>query len=326
MLSGAPLGGGGDVTSLMRNAGVPIDTPLRELAKTLGIRKHRFYDWDVIEIAGAALPVEQICPLWINCIGVESDLLPADAYFALIGREPSRLASLLGRSNARDNHEAAEQALSRWLGLSTPDRTSANVICHRWYSDDFAIRLTTWPADLNREFPIPVADANPILRETCHLAIHDNRLPVTTPLEAQWLQSYAPVLLSLSGVHLEKFERSELGSVRGIARRMPAWERAQPPMLALSSDGEALRSTGIDACLILPRSIITGLHVLRLKPAKGPGGGYLSVKYRDLYSSSGLDRSLSIASTQNLYGINALSEHLATWARRPLIEVEDYDV
>lgn len=292
------------LSAVMQRLGIPFTRTLQTMAGHYGVKSSRFYDWDIVEITDMPPIVPaQVIPLSIN-YKTNYDLLPPDFYSCLIG----------SHQDPRENHKITLEQLRDILGEAVESHTS-NTIGHIWEYEDGDIRLTTWP-ERDAQSCNPAHDKHPEIDTYCHLSFSWNFRPPPMAGERVWIESLRPFMQQGAAYPNSR------GS-RGIGRRMV--EDAGPASVGVSEDGEALVGREAKDAWVIPRSYIVATELIKLEPARGPGGSSIKMEYTNIYSSEGGTMSQYIFKGEAPDSLDALAEEISSWAGTSLEITEDDD-
>jgi hypothetical protein len=279
------------------------------LAKRHGVRRHRAYGWNIIEIKTAPPVVAGlIWPLSAQAFEQFSPRAPATEFTGV---------TWFG-SDARENLRLTLEQLSPRLGEAAVS-DSSNTVGRRWKFGPAELALTVWPPDLRRHpMTNPAHRREPRLEIGCHIAITTGlRLPASDQ-EREWLANFNAIAAigTGSGVTVETLRatpalQSELEFVRepidGVDRLLG--------QVVVSADGRALIFCR-DQLYVAPMAKVVGFRVVRTRPARGPGGSRLEVECRTDYRG-GRTKRLLIAAAAGPDDLNDLAAEISKAAGKP---------
>jgi hypothetical protein len=280
--------------------GVPHDVSIRDSIARHGRRRSRYYDWDVVEIAGA-LPLvpHQVGPLELTT-GVGDD--PPDLLSPSTFHGYARVGA-----DAHENHAAALAALSARFGAPR-DASVSNTIAHAWDFDTGSIGIRVFPPALQpRGLRNPSHVRHPELVTMCSLEVRPGHVVATSEEEGTWMREAVPLLPE--SVRAIAGPGSDI--LRGSVRRVPGDLRREGGFVGISRDGAAI--VGIEGALgfIIARRDLRSLRLTRLAPARGSGGASLVLAYADAHASRGTLRWRTIASSDSSDALDELARAIA---------------
>jgi hypothetical protein len=290
---------------------VPHDVSIHDLIARHGRTRSRWYDWDVVEIAGA-LPLvpHQVGPLdFTTGIGDgPPDLLSPPTFhaYARVG------------GDAHENHAAALAVLSARFGAPR-DASASNTIAHAWDFDTGSLGIRVFPPERQpRGLRNPSHERHPELVSMCSLEVRPGHVIAMSEEERTWMREAVPLLpervraIALPGGDL----------LRGSVRRVPADLRREEGLVGISRDGAAI--VGIEGALgfIVARRDLRSVRLTRLARARGPGGARLELAYADAYASRRTLRRRTIASSDLPDGLDEIARAIEARLGTRL-EVED---
>jgi hypothetical protein len=154
-----------------------------------------------------------------------------------------------------------------------------NTVRAMWTFDRSRVRLLAWPADKQRALlpRQPEDKGDPRLRLGCYITISTGLIPEMSRQELAWMRSFEPIcpISSFAGSDIQDAAgppQNELEFVRD-----PDGPRATEGMVGVSADREALLFQ-LSHLYILPLERVKQIHVVRTRPAKGPGGSELEIE------------------------------------------------
>lgn len=292
------------ILALLDAAAIPWTASRAELMDRYGVRPDPWYDEDIV-LLDAAQP---LAPGLMRPIGFNPD-----PRFAR-GLPPSYLVGYIGHSeDALRNLDAAEAALSARLGPGQPSGVS-NTRGWRWQDGRSSIELTCWPPALQQPGLRNLAhQREPRLATACHLSIQTGYRPPTTPEERAALDEFKEIgRLAEAGVRTTSNLTSEyeLEYVRS-----PDADGGRFAGRAGLSRGYLIFSRG--QLYILPVEQVLRFEMLRLLPARGPGGALLYV-----HCATGIpawpEKQLAIATALGVEQTETLASRLAEATGKPL--------
>jgi hypothetical protein len=257
--------------------GLPHAVPLRDLIARYGIVKSPHYAWDVLRYEAVRPFVDgQVGPFEHNAFGppFAPDLLP-----------PTRFSTFVApSSDARANHAHALARIEARYGAGA-SRASSNTLGHEWVLGTACIRLTTWPADLER-FPMsnPAHERHPEMRAFSHLTIETGHVVALSPAEEDALRArvaFGPLPRGARAI----IAPLDHEVVRGTTRCVPEGIACAIPEVGMSAAGDAV--VGIDGqrAFVVAREDVRGLELIRAMPARGPGRSTLELIFEDRWST-----------------------------------------
>ena len=186
--------------------------------------------------------------------------------------------------------------------------------------------MITWPSDRNQEDCNPSHARHPELRSYSHLYLHCRAVlePGADEIIAMATASMVSVPSGARSVAIVSVPHNRASAHRELSRRTPDSLRDRGPGIGFSADNATLVVIRDDNCLIIPRDIVTGVALDRVKPAKGPGGANLVVEYEDPFSSAHRRRWITLYTSDAIGGLDELAPVFALWAERTLkVEASD---
>ena len=296
------------ILNILEAAGIPWRISRAELAARYGVRRHAAYDWDVIEIDTTPPIVDGLLwPLSAQVLPQFPPHLPATLLTGLI----------CVADDALQNFRFAMGRLAASLGPGET-RSAANSIELCWSHGPARLSLTVWPPAMQQwKFTNPAHDRDPRLKTACHLAIDTGFRPAATPMERAWLTTFETVApietgrMSDSTVRQSPASQAELEYVR----EPPAAAAPLFGSVGVSADRKALIFYGAQLYLIAVEDVVA-FQVVRMLPAKGPGGSRLEVECRT--RCVGLEtKRLTITAAKGTEDLNSLAAELSRKTARP---------
>lgn len=289
-------------------AGIPWQVPLETLATRYGIRPHAVYGWNVIEIGTAGPFIEGLLwPLSVQVIPEFSPRMPPGGFSGTVSRS----------EDARHNLQFTAKQLMSMLG--TAEKTdSTNTLGLRWRFDAAAVSLTVWPPELQKySLHNPSHEREPRLRTACHLEIVTGYRQPIGKVESTWLETFEPIVpLRTAATAASALTRAaaptEVEFVRTPDKRCShifGWA-------GCDARREALIVFNVQL-YVIPMPDVVGFQVARVRPAKGPGGAYLSIQCRTGYECCPIKR-ITIATSGGADDLNDLGSMLSNAVGRPL--------
>lgn len=253
------------LTSYLDAIGFPWRLSRGDLQHQFGIRPHPAYQWDVVEVP-SLLPFVKglLWPLSYNVKAAHPDLpvveFSGHSYYC---------------GSARKNLRLTVKELRPIFGEGTPDGMG-----HRWDLGAASVQLIVWgnSSDGGQQSN-PAHDREPRLKTACHITVNVGYRPLVSAADQIRLENFVPIApIVQTGIPL-----------------MPAWFRPAPEnilefiripgqeelrirgWIGHSADRAALIFFN-DELVIIPMHSVLEYVVERIRPAKGPGGSWLSVK------------------------------------------------
>jgi hypothetical protein len=276
-----------DLLAHLADLGIPHDLSLRDLVARYGVVRSTFYDWDVVRIADArAIVPGQVEPPDFQP-RLQPDLLPAPDISALVSAHPDE----------RESHARTLAYLVERFGAATETSTS-NTVSHTWIFDTASISLTTWPRELEAGVRVTnrAHERHPELARFSHLRVVVGHVVPLGEREKAWLTRASPLAPEGAAAFEPWMDVSRFSSpLRGCFRRLPDELSRRRRFWGIGSDAAAIVGmNGLDA-FVLPADDLIDLELVRLSPARGPGGSKLIARYRDPFTSRDAERSKAIA-------------------------------
>ena len=295
---------------------IPHDLALRECEARYGVHNSTYYDWPVIQIFDARMMVPgQVEPPDFQP-RMQPDLLPPPHFDALVS----------ANTDARRNHAAALEHLAKLLGTPT-DIAASNTLGHRWTMDTAFVSILSWPTDLQGYMlnSNPAEERSPEMRAFVHLRFGAGHVVPLSDRERDWMTGAHP-LPTGGRLVLRQWEIDPVDSpLRGCLRRLPPELSSSQAFAGLSGDSAAL--VGMDGRygFVLAKEAVTSVDLAR-SVERGRASARLSVRYRDFFTSTKLERSRDILMGDSLSSLDDVAESLARWAAVEVVVSDDvYD-
>jgi len=297
-------GGDNPIAALLAAWRLPISQPRAEIEARYGVVTDPIYNWptmllpDPVQLPGAMRPWsayvhDRIPPQY-----------PITQFSGLVWFE----------DDAEINLRRTALHIAETLG-DAPIGKRWNTLTATWQADLAEIRLTAWPPQLQSHgLNNPTEDRNPRLRFACHVQVATGFYPSLSDEERDWVTS-SKLLRALptrgnppqsSPPHENYFE---------YVRRLDT-DAHMPTGLRLSGDGKALVLLS-SHLFVIPRNRIRRLEVMRLTPAKGPGGSSLHA-ICDSAAPNPEGQSLFLAEDPKTDGLNGFATQLSRQLDCPL--------
>ena len=287
---------------------LPVYSTVKELIESNGEKPSDYYSWQrIVEFPEFRPPIPGFVDTIHTGLFKVSDLLPPLIYSAFVQVD----------LNACENHSKVLGHLCKIFGPARELSTS-NVKYHEWRFGSAAVRIMTWPPDLNIELN---------RTNTAHQK-HPEMLAYTH-LDFSIGTNLSPS--SDERILFQKFKK--LGKMREFNNdyidNLVTWSGAStsimrdytstlPSVLGFSDNQRFLVGTNKLVGILIPNDAILEIELIKLLPARGPGGAKFSVKYIDQKSSTQLQRSIELLSESKLKSVKAIAESIAIWANKPL--------
>ncbi len=302
---------------MLDEIGLPWRDTREALAARYGVQSHRAYGWDVVETPGR--PVDGL--LW----PLSAQLFPGFSPHLPAGRFSSAISF---GADARENIKIAAEQMGRWLGKAGVERRYNTLQCE-WRSGAAAVRLTSWPSELQTaKLANPAHDREPRLASACSLEIQTGFRLQPTDQEQGWLHAFAP-----------------FGSVRGDRRMtMEAVKDLSPPEsqvefvrepepFAAATFGWVGAPPGRQALIychtqlyLIPADKLVAFKVERMLPAKGGGGSRLVAVCLTDYTQTPR-KELTVTDADDPEALNTFGAELAAIYAKPFtLGDHTYDV
>lgn len=176
------------------------------------------------------------------------------------------------RADERANIRQVARELSRFLGPA-PVEDHLNTLRAEWRCDRAGVRLLAWPRE--RQFARS-DDRDPRLQLGCYITIHTGLRPEPGEAEREQLRSFVPICAlpprrdrgESYDWYINQSEMEFMRDAAGIAGNVG--------QIGLSADGGALIFHA-DDLFMLDMAKVQSVRVLRVQPAKGPGGSTLQI-------------------------------------------------
>jgi len=288
--------------------GLPWNCSRGSLEEKFGIRQHAAYGWEVIEIL-TPLPFVRglLWPLSAQVLPQFSAAMPAtefsgNAYFG---------------DDARDNLQRTVEQLVPVLGEGKTTRTS-NTLGHEWRFGPASVELYVWPPEM-QQFPAtnPAHLKEPRLKVACHAGVKTGYRRPCSAKDKLAIESFVPVALipgdlsAMRSAQRRPAPQSELEFIRlldGDVGTRYGW-------IGRSDDCSALVSFGSEL-YIVPMEDVIQFEVVRVQPAKGPGGSWLQMRCRSKTSRNEL-KNLTVCEAEGLDDLSELAATIASAIGKP---------
>jgi hypothetical protein len=242
------------------------------LEKRFGIRRHAAYNWDVVEILTPRPFVHGLLwPLSIAVLPELSTTMPATEFSG---------SSYFG-ADARENLLLTADQLTSVLGEGTATETS-NTLGHGWKFGPASIELNVWPPDMQRfSMTNPAHSKEPRLKVACSMSINTGYRSPCTVEEKALIESFVPVARMPGALSAMRHNQRRPAPQRELEfiRLVDADMDAKYGWIGRSADHSVLISFSSEL-YIVPMEDVVRLEVVRVRPAKGPGGSWLQVQCR----------------------------------------------
>ncbi|SKC93571.1 hypothetical protein SAMN05446935_9749 [Burkholderia sp. YR290] len=288
--------------------GLPWSCSRGSLKEKFGTRQHAAYSWEVIEIPTPLQFVRGLLwPLSAQVFPQFSAAMPAtefsgNAYFG---------------DYARDNLQRTVEQLVPVLGEGKTTRTS-NTLGHEWSFGPASVELYVWPPEM-QQFPAtnPAHLREPRLRVACHIDLKTGYRRTCSAKDKVAIERFVPVapipgdLSAMRRAQCRPAPQSELEFIRlldGDVDTKYGW-------IGRSDDYSALVSFGSELYVVQMDDVIR-FEVVRVHPAKGPGGSWLQVQCRSTTSQNG-PKNLTICEAEGPDDLSALAATIASAIGKP---------
>lgn len=311
-------GGANAIQDRLEQEGFPWRLTGRELAARFGEGLHPAYRDPLIPVAPAPFGLDRL-------------LYPfAPRAYQLRRRDQVPLAFAGHVRTGADDMASLRHAHDRIAARfgPAPIVEGGNIVFARWRAGPASVSATIWPARL-QIYPgrNDAHERDPRLETACHVVVETGfRRPMSAE-ERGWLASAAP-LAAVSGVgaapDLATLAASQPTEASPAFLREPTPETAAVlGRIALSADG-----AGLILCArelhVIPMERVEALELVRLLPAKGGGGAWVSLLLR-ADGAGGGDR-LTVSEHRETHALDAFAADLAAALNRPLRSPEpQYD-
>lgn len=301
------------ISAMLAAHGFPLGASYGELIARYGTTRHAAYDWEIVPIEPCPLPLEdRLSPLWT--------LVP---YSGPAGHLPISFATeIWSGDDALANLRDAAGQMEKLLGPAPIGRQSNTLACQWNAGPATNVKLTVFPPELQYPLRNDAHDRDPRLKTACMVEI-ETGFPALSERERVWIDSFIEIAPAESRPcrTLAAFSQMTVGRhVLDVLRRPDAGCTHLFGKFGRSADGEMLIVCN-SALALIPMSRVRRVRVMRLLPAKGPGGAGLALGFVPP-GRRGRLQEMTVTESYEAHGLDALARRLGEefgWA----VELEE---
>lgn len=296
--------GGNVITKLLDKWGLPINEPRFAVEARYGVGPDPIYGWPTLLLPDA----KELPGSMRGWTAYVRDTIPPQ--FPI-----SQFSGLVWfGDDAEVNLRRTAVYIAESLGAA-PIGQRWNTMVAEWQCDMAGITLTAWPPHLQSHgLNNPAHERNPRLRFACHVHVETGFCLALTADERRWVET-STMLRALPTRGNPPQSSAPHENDLEYVRRLEAGTQMETG-LRLSGDGKALVLVS-SHLFVIPRRRVRRLEVMRLTPAKGPGGSSLHA-ICDSAAPNPRGQSLFLAEDPKTDGLNGFATELSRQLDCPL--------
>ncbi|MDE1918588.1 MAG: hypothetical protein KGJ57_21265 [Sphingomonadales bacterium] len=219
--------------------------------------------------------------------------------------------------NESTNIQSVAKELCTFLGPVNIEH-HLNTIRAIWEFDNAKVRLLTWPKEKQRQLSAwgKPDTRDPRLKLGCYITIQTGFVPSASEIERSNIETFVPICSLPKKREARSHDNFYVN--QGVMEFIREAENFSLPdrSIGMSADQSLMIFRDKDLYLF-KMSMVRAIHVVRTKPAKGPGGSVLQVEVLTDYDGIPV-KSVTVCEAAGVDDLNEIGELVASSTGKPL--------